>query len=582
MAKIYHEAPDPNKVSKLAVMARLAPAELLRIAAWPIDLLNDEHGATRGFLMRRVSSREDAHELYSPKSRRRAFPDADFRFVVHAAANVARAFAQMHSLGHVIGDVNHGNALIGRDATVMLIDCDSFQVKDGESNFTCDVGVPLFTPPELQGQTFRGLERKAEHDAFGLAVLLFHLLFAGRHPYAGSYADGEMPIERAIAESRFAYGSDAVARGMSAPPATLPLTAFGAPVAALFERAFAGPAVSRPTAVEWVEALTLVESTLTNCVAASVHQHPRGLSCCWCELESRSSVAMFGRTARTASPIFDAGELKRLWQVIADEIVPPASKILRELYIEVARARAADIKGGRRAIVLFVYVLVALMVASGLTSKLGVTWITLTTIGGFVLHRWLKRTEGDSAKLQKELIQEMETLVSSESYNQVMTSLEKARRRLLKIQKDPASVMSGVAATHELARREQILDSIPLTAEGAPALNSGERAALASSGVETVADVLAERSQLHHALRYAQVRDLIQWAEARANELQLDPGVTAELKRQSAVEQALRAEANALLGELREGPHRLKHARDEILKARAQAELALTQGRHRQ
>ena len=96
VAKIYFEPPEAGKIAKLSAMTRLAPPELLRIAAWPTDLLLDESGAVRGFLMQRVSSREDAHELYSPKSRRRAFPDADFRFIVHAAANVARAFAQLH------------------------------------------------------------------------------------------------------------------------------------------------------------------------------------------------------------------------------------------------------------------------------------------------------------------------------------------------------------------------------------------------------------------------------------------------------------------------------------------------------
>jgi DNA-binding helix-hairpin-helix protein with protein kinase domain len=253
VAKIYFEPPEAAKVAKLSAMVRLAPPELLRIAAWPGDLLRDETDAVRGFLMQRVSSREDAHQLYSPKSRRRAFPDADFRFIVHAAANISRAFAQLHSQGHVIGDVNHGNALIGRDATVMLIDCDSFQVQDGETRFTCDVGVPLFTPPELQGHNFRGLQRSTDHDAFGLAVLLFHLLYVGRHPFAGVYADGEMAIEQAIAESRFAYGANAGILHMSAPPGTLTLDAFGAPIAALFERAFARPGTaSRPTAKELV------------------------------------------------------------------------------------------------------------------------------------------------------------------------------------------------------------------------------------------------------------------------------------------------------------------------------------------
>ncbi len=169
VAKIYLKPPAPLKIEKLRSMARRASPALLRVAAWPVDVLGDEAGAVRGFLMPKVSAREDVHELYSPKSRRRAFPGVDFRFLARVAANIARAFAQVHAVGNVIGDVNHGNALVGRDGTVVLIDCDSFQIRDGVRIFTCDVGVPLFTPPELAGQAFRGLKRSANHDAFGLA-----------------------------------------------------------------------------------------------------------------------------------------------------------------------------------------------------------------------------------------------------------------------------------------------------------------------------------------------------------------------------------------------------------------------------
>ena len=168
-------------------MAEAVSPSLLKIAAWPIDLLSDNKGVVRGFIMPRVVTRRDIHELYSPKSRAEAFPEADFRFLVHVAANIARAFAVVHEQGHVLGDVNHGNLLVGADGTVMLIDCDSFQIGNGTNVFTCDVGVPLFTAPELHGRTFRGLVRTANHDRFGLAVLLFHLLYMGRHPFAGRY-----------------------------------------------------------------------------------------------------------------------------------------------------------------------------------------------------------------------------------------------------------------------------------------------------------------------------------------------------------------------------------------------------------
>jgi DNA-binding helix-hairpin-helix protein with protein kinase domain len=140
VAKIYSTPPDINKAKKLSAMTEAQSPSLLRIAAWPIDLLTDTKGLVHGFIMPRVIARRDIHELYSPKSRSEAFPETDFRFLVHVSANIARAFAVVHTQGHVLGDVNHGNLLVGPDGTVMLIDCDSFQIGTGAQVFTCDVG----------------------------------------------------------------------------------------------------------------------------------------------------------------------------------------------------------------------------------------------------------------------------------------------------------------------------------------------------------------------------------------------------------------------------------------------------------
>ena len=64
-------------------------------------------------------------------------PDADWRFLIRAAANVARAFGAVHRTEFVIGDVNQGGVLAGHDATVTLIDCDSFQMEVGGRRFLC-------------------------------------------------------------------------------------------------------------------------------------------------------------------------------------------------------------------------------------------------------------------------------------------------------------------------------------------------------------------------------------------------------------------------------------------------------------
>jgi DNA-binding helix-hairpin-helix protein with protein kinase domain len=125
-------------------------------------------------------------------------------------------------------------------------------------------------PPELLGAALGATRRTANHDAFGLAVLIFHLLFMGRHPFAGRYlGKGDMPIERAIAESRFAYSRD-TGRTRTAPPPYTPSTdAVGPAVTELLERAFHADArkSGRPASEAWIDALdALNERGITNCL----------------------------------------------------------------------------------------------------------------------------------------------------------------------------------------------------------------------------------------------------------------------------------------------------------------------------
>src|SRR5262249_11055227 len=120
--------------------------------------------------------------------------------------------------------------------------------------------------------------------------LVFHLLFMGRHPYAGVYRGrGEMPLERAIAEHRFAYGPGAARAEMGPPPGTLRLEAVTPPVAEMFGRAF-GPAGSlpcgRPTAAAWKAGLDgLLAGGLDRCRSDIGHAYPKQLRACpWCHL----------------------------------------------------------------------------------------------------------------------------------------------------------------------------------------------------------------------------------------------------------------------------------------------------------
>jgi DNA-binding helix-hairpin-helix protein with protein kinase domain len=319
VAKVYHQPPDASKEQKLKAMAALARPDLLSVAAWPTATLHETPGGRLwGVLMPLVSGHKEVHTLYSPAHRKKEFPTADWAFLIQAAMNCAIAFDAIHRGGHCIGDVNQSNVLVSPKATARLIDCDSYQITANGKTFPCEVGVPLYTPPELQGRTFRGVVRTPNHDRFGLAVLIFHLLFAGRHPFSGRpLTRGDLPIEKAIEGCRFAY-SRAAAQLQIAPPPHAPLLGIVPDeVARLFERAFSVHSTqpgARPAAQEWAVALSNLRNRLKACPRDAGHQFSAHVGqCYWCDLMKSGapnyfiSVAVFRMGTATPSLSFVLG-----------------------------------------------------------------------------------------------------------------------------------------------------------------------------------------------------------------------------------------------------------------------------------
>jgi DNA-binding helix-hairpin-helix protein with protein kinase domain len=307
LAKIYHLANrTENQRRKLEYLIPLYSADRSRTLAWPHDLLYDRpSGAFAGLLMPKIQPFTEIHVLYSTPSRLREFPQADWRFLIGTARNLAAIIHQVHSDGMVVGDINEGNILVFKDSTVKLVDVDSFQVEVNGRALPCEGGVPLFTPPELHGKVFANTPRTPNHDAFGLAVMIFQLLFMGRHPYAGRFKGGtaDLTIEGAIGGFRFAYGSDAAALHMQPPPLTLPSEGVGPQVLHLFDRAF-GPGSAhspRPTPLEWYEALQQLDKSLKTCTSFRSHVYFQPMSSCpWCGLLAHSVVLFqLDRTSNT-------------------------------------------------------------------------------------------------------------------------------------------------------------------------------------------------------------------------------------------------------------------------------------------
>src|SRR5262249_52889968 len=144
---------------------------------------------------------------------------------------------------------------------------------------------------------------------------------------SGNYQGaGEMPLERAIREFRFAYGADAEVRKMRQPPGTLALDSMPTPVVEMFRRAFLTP--DRPQPSEWIESLDALAKALKKCVLHSGHYFYQRLSDCpWCEIENHARVRLFNFLLPGADSRRGHFRLNEIWKGIEGAEIPDTPMI---------------------------------------------------------------------------------------------------------------------------------------------------------------------------------------------------------------------------------------------------------------
>lgn len=334
VAKIYAKTLPPRQVAKLEAMVRAGDDALRTVAAWPTGIL---HTGTKpvGFTMPLLEAQRPLHELFGPKSRQEQFPNAHWKFLIHTGRNLARAFTVLHERNVVVGDVNSNNIVVCGDATAHLIDCDSFQFPWNGSLFRCNVGVADYQPPELQHGDLSRIDRLPQHDVFGLAVIIFQLLFVGKHPFAGVLPAGVTAtgaIGANVAARRFFYAREARQRGLRPPPGSPTLGALTPLVAELFTQAFLGEAARRPSAANWYAALEELEGRTVVCDQDPAHRHVRDAACPWCALERQGLHYFLRPGSRRESYGVDESvwervsnaDVERLWAQIASVRAPRA------------------------------------------------------------------------------------------------------------------------------------------------------------------------------------------------------------------------------------------------------------------
>jgi DNA-binding helix-hairpin-helix protein with protein kinase domain len=554
LAKLYHRPPDPAKAEKLRWMVQGGDAGLCKFAAWPVATLHETAaGPPLGFLMPRFNGCRPIHTLYSPAHRRTTFPQADWSFLIHTAMNCAAAFDTVHARGHVIGDVNQSNVLVSDKALICLIDCDSFQVHAGGCTFPCEVGVSPYTPSELQGQNFRNLVRTPNHDRFGLAVLVFHLLFMGRHPFAGRFlGSGEMPLEKAIAEYRFVYSAAAPVVQMAPPPHALQIRDASPELARLFELAFdrGAEADARPTAAQWQAALAAFQKQMRTCPNDPGHKIPAHLlECPWCAIMQGGGPNFFlgvalGGMVFTLDTAFAARIGERI-----DSVPRRPFTFVRPALPAVARTapsglrsalllrRTANVIGYLSLAVFAFWVMASFVSCEGWTTGAGNWGLLLTWLVLRVLRSVIDQMPSQAAETKrKQALQTAhEDLQAAEAewqqlaaryrtdFDKMKRKLKELRDRYKKLQSEYEAERTRLDSNKEEYFRGQFLRTKFLSDHKIPGIGPNREVLLASYGIETAFDIDKEKLAVVRGVGPVLTKKLLDWRKRMAAEFRFDP-----------------------------------------------------------
>ena len=507
--KLYTSTTDVyQREAKINSIINRKIGQQTSLVAFPLAIARRNDGKFAGFVMKRVDGHKPIFELYSPGARKKNFPRAEFRFLVRTAANVSRAVASVHQTGCVIGDINHSGILVSDEAKVALIDADSFQIIDGADKFLCRVGVPEYTPPELQGKKFSTIMRTANHDAFGLAVVIFQLLFMGRHPFVGAFAKGDMPMERAIFENRFVYS---LVRdvGMTRPPGAASLADFPTYVAEAFEQAFSPNAERRPSAEAWINILVKLESAIVQCSNDNLHYYPQAAADCpWCRMENKLGILLFlpnflSRAAATFDPGAASFDLAAAWAAI-EKVALPSPAQLQPVVPPVAYVPSHEAKQAKAQIMQSRMIGIATLVVG---VCIAFSWPSGWYVWGAVIllacaKLFMYKIESgqefiDTYVIAKERFKEAtdawRTRCGITQAMEVKASLFEAKRHLLNVEREKALRLSVYQGKRHGLQMLKFLESQEIRKAKIRHVGLARQTALASYGIENALDLTEER-----------------------------------------------------------------------------------------
>lgn len=586
VAKVYHQPMAERRAMKVRAMASLADDAIRKFSAWPQSLLSNQQGRPVGFVMPRVSGHKEIHVLYGPKSRKDEFPEANYRFLVHTAANVTRAFAYLHERNCVVGDINHGGTLVSPQATTVLIDCDSFQYTNGTDRFLCEVGVPDFTPPELQGRSLANVVRTQNHDAFGLAVMIFHLLFMGRHPFAGRWRrPGDMPMEQAIKEFRFAFSKANPSSDFLPPPGAPLLDSVTPALAALFERAFLrNSSTNRPQAAEWLVALDELKANLSTCASNRSHVFSKSISACpWCAIERATGTILFYIPVGAGLGGIEGFNLRAVWaQIEAIPAPPPLPPLPQEGSVTAAPSSSVPTPPAVLSWANYRVPLLWIIAIATLVALPALGWWAVS--GAIVAYLFVQNRLGETPELvaYNKQVDDLRARArfAEERWRGVRakygsgSQLNRFRERRAEfsqlrsqLERLPHERQEGIAELHrqrERAQLEKFLAQHYIRRAKIDGIADGRKATLASNGIETAADLTRHAIMAIPGFGPSLTSKLMDWRNKVSLMFRFDASQGIDPRDIAALDRALADKKRRLESSIAAAPNELRQLRDQV------------------
>ncbi|MBM7557792.1 protein kinase domain-containing protein [Halanaerobacter jeridensis] len=307
IAKIYHKNKlNKDKINKIKIMVdKYQNNKYLKELflnkqpqiIWPTKLVVDK-GKVIGYAMKQVKNPLPLSNLIENinigKYKKSFF---SFQDRVKISLKIIKGIKKLHQNHIFAGDLNDNNILITEDKNVYFIDSDSYQFKESNKLYKCNVAMPGFCSPNFSP----GEKLNDKDDIFALGIIIFKLFYDNLHPFHGKDKKGRnLKVQQKINKGLYPHTSRNI--NPLAKFKILSKQLVNKELWELFKQTFQRNQRSRPSLTELSKVLKQYLNELKECPINSNHYyHYKKNKCPWCEYKVKMGEEVFPEPKTSSS-----------------------------------------------------------------------------------------------------------------------------------------------------------------------------------------------------------------------------------------------------------------------------------------